>query len=341
MTIFLDGLEIQGTQPSALSGDAQGVSNIAGPPGFRPYEAWLQFNFLGARMSALGGLYDLNSEFYRLQSAGLFLNSSFGTGPEFAQSGVEGPSIFPNTSVGARLAFKPTPNIVLRTAMLDGVPLERPGGSSGVFERGDGLLLVTEAAFLNRPAPDNEPISPRFRIGRASGLQPYDDKFAIGSWYYTAKFSDLSEVAPNGLPAQHRGSGGFYLIGDRLLFQAKDNPVKRVTAFLQAGIGDGRVNRFGSYIGLGLAATGFIAGRPSDQMGLAVAAARNGKHYDELQEQLGSAVTRSEIALELTYLSQIADWLALQPDVQYVTHPNTNPSLKNALVFQFQLEMSF
>jgi hypothetical protein len=49
-------------------------------------------------------------------SASLFLNSSFGIGPEFSQSGLEGPSIFPNTSVGARFAIKPIEEIVLRTA---------------------------------------------------------------------------------------------------------------------------------------------------------------------------------------------------------------------------------
>ena len=45
----------------------------------------------GNRFSALFGRYDLNSEFYRLQSAGLFLNSSFGIGPEFSLSGQNGP----------------------------------------------------------------------------------------------------------------------------------------------------------------------------------------------------------------------------------------------------------
>jgi porin len=184
-------------------------------------------------------------------------------------------------------------------------------------------------------------MNPRFRIGRASGLAPYDDKIAIGGWYYTAKFNDLSEAGPNGLPAQHRGSGGAYLIGDRLLFQTQDDPAKRVTAFLQAGIGDERVDRFGSYVGSEIAATGFIASRPNDEMGLAVAAARNGSHYENSQRQQGAAVNDSEIALDLTYLTQIADWLAMQPDAQYVMHPNTNSSLKNALVFQFRVEMSF
>jgi porin len=46
--------------------------------------------FSRERLSLLGGRYDLNGEFYRLHSAALFLNSSFGMGPEFSQSGPGG-----------------------------------------------------------------------------------------------------------------------------------------------------------------------------------------------------------------------------------------------------------
>jgi porin len=104
-TAFVDVRTIHGGRPSDRVGDAQAVTNIAGPSGTDIEELWVQHNF--GRTSVLGGIYDLNTEFYRLQAAGLFLNSSFGIGPEFSQSGVEGPSIFPRTAVGARVAFKP------------------------------------------------------------------------------------------------------------------------------------------------------------------------------------------------------------------------------------------
>jgi porin len=87
----------------------------------------MQYNFGQSRLSALAGLYDLNSEFYRLESAGFFLNSSFCIGAEFGQSGVEGPSIFPFTAIGMRFAFKPAPNIVLRAAVAGRSP-GRPAG---------------------------------------------------------------------------------------------------------------------------------------------------------------------------------------------------------------------
>src|SRR5579872_875455 len=208
MTFYAEGLAAHGGEPERWVGDAQGVSNLAAPGGAQLYEAWLQQNLLGNRVSVLAGRYDLNSEFYRLQTAGLFLNGSFGLGPEFSQSGAGGPSIYPDTAVGARLAFKPARDVVLRAAVLDGAPVERPGEGARLFAKGDGELLVGEAAFLRRSvldaAPDDSPRSTRFRIGRNSGLRPYDGKLAVGGWYYTTSFDDLSERGPAGAPVRHR-----------------------------------------------------------------------------------------------------------------------------------------
>ncbi|PYQ29750.1 MAG: hypothetical protein DMF57_16110, partial [Acidobacteria bacterium] len=128
MTLFVEGLNIHGGHPSRFAGDAQGVSNLEGPARWMLNEGWIQQNLFDNQLSILIGRYDLNTEFYRLQSAGLFLNSSFGIGPEFSQSGRDGPSIFPDTSVGTRIAWKPARGVVLRTAILDGVPVDRADG---------------------------------------------------------------------------------------------------------------------------------------------------------------------------------------------------------------------
>jgi porin len=338
---YLDGLWVQGGSPSSLVGDAQGVSSISAPNSLKLYEGWIQKNFSGNRVSVLAGLYDLNSEFYRLQSTDLFLNSSFGIGPEFSQSGVEGPSIFPDTALGMRIALKPVEAIVIRTAVLDGVPLDRPNGSRGAFESGDGLLIVTEADFLDRPAPQGRPPSRRFRIGRQAMLGAYDTKLAIGGWYYTATFDDLSETQPDGQPVRHHGSNGFYALVDRLLWNNPDRPEQRLSGFLQAGIGDNRVNRFGSYFGAGLTVTGPFPGRSADELGLGLADARNGSHYISAQTEQGLPVRKAEKSIELTYLIQLNTWLALQPDVQYVISPNTTPAIANALVLQLRLEIMF
>jgi len=77
----------------------------------------------------LAGRYDVNTESYRLISADLFFNSSFGIGPELAKSGFGDPSIFPNTSLALRDAYKPSPNSVLRVALVDAAPLDPQAGS--------------------------------------------------------------------------------------------------------------------------------------------------------------------------------------------------------------------
>lgn len=338
----VDAVWIHGGQPDALAGDAQGVSNLSGPSAVRVEEAWLQVNLLANRFSILAGRYDLNTEFYRLQSAGLFVNSSFGVGPEFSQSGQAGPSIFPSTSIGARFAFKPTPNIVIRTAVFDGAPVDRPGGLVAVFKRGDGVLLLSEAAFLKRPtSAEQRPPTIRFRIGRASGLPPYDAKVAVGGWYYTATFPDLTEQAGDGRPVTHPGSGGLYALADTVLVRAQHDGNRQLAAFAEVGLGDQRVNRFRAYVGTGLVATGLLPGRSGDELGAALAWAQNGSHFMSLHEQAGVPTDRAEAAIDVTYLSQVTTWLALQPDFQYIVHPDTAPSVGNACALQLRFEVKF
>ena len=133
--IFVFALGTHGGAPSDFVGDVQGVSNLEAPATVRLEEAWLQQNLFANRLSWLAGRYDLNAEFYRLQSGALFINSSFGIGPEFSHSGVGGggPSIFPNTSLGTRLEYKPSANVVWRAAALD------------------GPMFISEVALLARP----------------------------------------------------------------------------------------------------------------------------------------------------------------------------------------------
>ena len=323
--VFVFVFDTHGGAPSNLVSDVQGVSNLEAPANVRLEEAWLQQNLLGNRLSWLVGRYDLNTEFYRLQSAGLFVNSSFGIGPEFAQSGAAGPSIFPNTAVGTRVDFKPSPNVVLRAAGLDGVPVDRPGLGIRLFAPGDGVLLVGEVALLSRP--DTVSV-PRHR------------RFAIGGWYYTARFPDLVDTLPTGDPVLHRGSRGAYLIADRTVWSAGRERPQALAAFAQFGLGDARVNQIGGYLGGGLAFSAPFASRAQDQLGLAVASALTGSHYAHAEMASGAATTAAETTLELTYLATLGSWLAVQADMQYVIDPGQTQARRNALVPAVRITLS-
>ena len=331
-SFFVDGMAVHGGNISGLAGDVQRVSNIAAPPDLIVYEAWFQYNFFNAPVSMLVGRYDVNTEFDTLKSAKVFLNSSFGIEPEFSSSGMLGPSIYPDPSVGLRIAYKPAENVVIRFAALDGVPVDRPHHQWGLFEKGDGVLLVGEIAFLTRTQA-SEPQT-HANIGRLSNLPPYEDKIAIGGWTYTTSLDDLSQRDGFGAPVRRNGSGGVYLIIDKALYRGESD--QKLSAFLQLGTGDDRVDRIGAYLGFGVVASGFVPGRASDEMGLGVAIARNGGHFKRQQ----AAPAATETAIEFTYYAPLTGWLALHPDIQYVIHPDTTSAVANALVFQLQFEIS-
>jgi porin len=305
--VFVFAVGTHGGAPSVLVGDAQGVSNLEAHPALRIEEAWLQQNLFENRLSWLLGRYDVNTEFYRLQSASLFINSSFGIGPELSQSGAgRGPSIYPTTRFGTRLDFKPSRNTVWRAAAVD------------------GPMLISEVALLARPDTAEQPRQRRFAIGRGQ-MRGYAAKLALGAWYYTGQFADLSG------PTSHRGSAGAYLLGDVTL--------QSLSAFAQLGLGDGRVNQLGGYVGAGLTLVAPIPSRAQDMVGLAVAAARNGSHFERAQLLAGMSAA-GETSVELTYLAQIGSWLGVQPDAQYVIHPGATRLLRNATVLGLRVALT-
>jgi len=181
----------------------------------------------------------------------------------------------------------------------------------------------------------------RFRIGRGAELRPYDSKVAVGGWYYTAQFDDLSEKEPDGQPVRHRGSGGAYVLADELVHRRSARSNRMISAFVQAGFGDPRVNRFGFYAGAGLVFSDLMPSLENDELGLAVAVARNGSHFIDLQNDNAVSVTATETTVELTHLFQLGKHVALQPDLQYVMQPGTDPSRKDALAVALRFELSY
>jgi len=337
---FVDVRNIHGGHVSELAGDAQGVGNVDGPDGSAVHELWIQHNFQWSGVSLLGGIYDLNSEFDRLQAAGLFLNSSFGVTPEFAESGTTGPSIFPRTAAALRFSVKPWNGTLLRAALVDGASFERPDGSHALFKRGDGALEVVEWSMLRRPdATGDEPLVPRI-FGRFSPLPTYEDKVAVGVWHYSKRLAEAGPASADPDTPRHASEGG-YVIGEWRLFGRGADAKKRISGFAQLGFASPATNRFGSYMGGGLVATGWLFSKDSDQVGLSVASAQEGSTYRRNAVLAGGRPVKAETTWELSYLDQVKSWLTLEPDLQLVNHPDADAALRNALVFQLRSEITF
>jgi porin len=352
-TVFLYGLGLYGG--TTFEGtDAQGADNISANNTWKLFEAWYQQNLLQERFSVLAGLYDVTSEFDVISSASeLFLNSSFGTNPTFALSGKNGPSTFPNASLGFRAQAKLTENLTLRAVVADGVPGDPPDDPDTMsvkLRQKDGILFTTEAAYYvgksDSQVTDRQRVGaerPRRlvlrRIGRAAELQ-YDAKFAFGGWFYTTNLEDLSEVDSGGNPVKRNGTHGIYGLAEQLVYEEQGLGEQGLWVFGEVAYANPKVNRFSHYFGGGLVYNGLFPGRDFDETGFGFAIARNSSHYKDGQRQEGKRVSDQEIALEWTHTIHFSQAITIQPDVQYIIHPNTDPSRNNALALFMRLELT-
>src|SRR5258708_2393634 len=109
----------------------------------------VQQNLLNDGLSFLFGLHDLNSEFYVTEASGLFLNSSFGVGPELSHSGKAGPSLFPTTALGLRARAVLNDQWSIQTAVYDGVPgnPDDPRGTHIILRADEGVMSISEVAW--------------------------------------------------------------------------------------------------------------------------------------------------------------------------------------------------
>lgn len=133
-----------GGRPNDLAGSIQGIDNIeVANPRLKLYEAWVEKG-LGARVTLRAGLYDVNSEFYQNDAAGLLISPMFGVGSELAATGTNGPSIFPSTALAGRLRFD-TGRAYAAVAVVN-AHAGTLGDEGGVdFSGNDGALLIAEA----------------------------------------------------------------------------------------------------------------------------------------------------------------------------------------------------
>jgi porin len=310
-----DGLQLHGQifatngpQLSGRVGDLQTVSNIEAPRTVRLFEAWAQQSFGndGAGGGAVRiGLLDLNADFDSIGTAGFMVNSSHGIGPDVSRSGLAGPSIFPVSALGLQADWTPSDKWAVHGGLFDGVAGDPAHQSSFVRIRlagTDGVLGIGQADY--QPAKDVQ--------------------ISFGVWHYTSHFAEIDQAGQT----LSGSSGAFAFVEGPL-------PYAGLKGWLRAGVADGRVQTVSGYFGAGLVAPSPFPGRGDDNIGLAVATAQIGEASRKVFRLPGAETT-----FEATYRFKVLDSIGLQPDVQYVIHPASAPSLPNALVAGLRISVS-
>ena len=311
---FVYGLYTNGNSINEKSGDLQGPSGIeVGVEGLRLVEAWIDQSFGDGHGSLRAGLYDVSGEFDAGEVRALFLNASHGSGPDFSQTGLNGPSMWPVTSFGGRLNWNFDGGYYARVAVVDGVPgdLDHPKRTTIDFDDEDGALFVGEV-----------------------GLTGEGRLWSLGAWSYTEEFPD--QITSD----THDNRGAYVALEERLFAREDGGPWFDLAGSLHFGFADDDVNPLSSFFGATLVATGLIEIRPDDQLGLGVAVANAGDPFRQLIADAGGDPAEREINIELTYYADVTEWLSVQPDLQWIINPGADETVDDAFVagLRFQLK---
>lgn len=322
LTVFAS---VVGTNPPTFSdryaGDAMIVSNIDSEQALRVLEAWLDWGFeAGGPGSVRAGLYDVNSEFDTSESRRLFINSAYGMGQELAQTGRNGPSVYPVTALAARVAWAPADPWLLEFAVVDGVPGD-PGDSHRSrwhLSRSEGALLLAEISASAGPVT----------------------QLSLGHWRYTAAFEGLRPADAAGRGQFERDNHGTYVTAEFAPRRAPNETGAIWSGFLRGGVANDRINLFEHHVAAGVVVTGPWPGPRGSQLGLAAAEARVGAGHRAVRRRDGEPAERHERNLELTWRVPLGDHVVLQPDLQYVVNPGAERRIPDAWIIGLRLELS-
>lgn len=307
--LHVDVLNNMGKRPNDSAGTLQGVDNIeVGEAALRLFEAWIEQKIGNASLRA--GLYDLNSEFYANDAAGLLIAPPFGIGSEFAATGPNGPSIFPSTALGARLRLPLGESGFAQFAAINakGSTL---GDDDGVdFSFDDGLLLVGEAGHSGE-------------VLHASA----------GVWAYTEKREDIFETDLAGDPLRHRAWGAYGVLDARMAQWGE----RELRGFLRAGFSRGQTTPFAHGAQAGVLLAPVFATREDSAFSLGAHYARISSHFRDSLRAAGETAAPSEYALEATYSDRVLPFLLVQPDIQMIVNPGGIDNAPTAVVATLRL----
>lgn len=292
-----------GNSISALVGDLQGISNIEADKGAAILELWVALE-IPAGLRLKGGILDSNADFDSIEPAQFFINSSQGIGPDLSSVGLNGPSIFPETGLGA-IAFIEKENWSLKLGTFD--PLTRTSGSELNTARtvhwdwSDGLLVVSEAQITTTTS-----------------------SITAGIW--TSSFS-LERIFPN--LTNLTNAKGIYTSLSR------SNTFGDI--YIRLGASESKNAYFDRYFGAGWVKS--ISPNadllPESRIGISWASARLGDLgiFTEFTRDYYTTTNHSyEHLLEISTSTQLSDIIHLQPNLQLITHPGAQSSTPTRLV---------
>ncbi len=273
---------------------------------FTHLAAWyLHQAFFENRLVAKLGRSDANVGFIDSELASLYLNG------DFAPPGNIPMPTYPDPAFGLALFADPADWVTLAAGAY--------GGDLDIDEHGGAGLFAGRVFAIGELTLHGKPFS-------------LDSHLSAGAWVRTVDTPDPNRAAVGRVFDRNYG---VYALLDQALYGegGVGGGGQGLGAWFQVSWTPEDRNLNDLWLGGGLVYTGPIPDRDADQVGFAVASQSLGRGGD------GASNPPPEFVFEWFDSIQIAPWLTLQPDLQYVVNPQVNR--RNAVVIGGQLSVAF
>lgn len=235
-----------------------------------------------------------------------------------------------------------------------------------------GLLAVAEAGYLRNYHKEDPGLPGAYRLGGFYHTGGFSDQRLDSTG------RSLADPLSNGVPRRREGNGGIYAVAEQVIYRphdphggnedvatsaaapignAEDSPLgingapppagPQARLFGRMGVGQGDRSLSDFYAEAGFNFRALLPGREADILGLGVTYTDlSGDRRARLRDAnrfsgTHGALSDYEALLEGTYQINLAPWLSVQPDVQYIVHPGGSGQFGNALVVGVRTVVTF
>lgn len=313
------------------------ISNIEATPAIRLGEVYVKQKLFDDMVEIKVGQLAADGDFATSETAGLFVNSTFGWPGLNGTDLPSGGPAYPVPTPGAHALVKFNDAWSFQAGLYTGDPAGRDlkNKHNTDFPLRPGAFAIGELIYENK--------------AEGGGLP---GTYKVGAWYNSMKFEDLRTGA------ERDGSYALYGVIDQTIWESgggdlKDpSPEKKSLSVFARAVFAPEQNRnlIDYYFDAGFNAKGFVPGRPDDIFGIAAAYAHISKTAQRADRDVpGTPVRSSELAFEASYQAAVTPWLKVQPFAQYIVRPGggdprpNDPTrrIKNATVLGVRTQVAF
>ncbi len=225
---------------------------------------------------------------------------------------------------GASLFLDPTDWLGFVIGVADGEARQFDTGLDTTFHDGGDLFGFFQTDFrINLPSKNGK-LPGNYRLGLL-----YDPG---------TKPVIMDETDGGDLPNNETGDVAFYLSFDQLVYREGTGDLQGLGLFLRYGRRDDtRINRISNFWSFGMQYAGLLPTRDEDVLGLGMYSVHSSHRY---RREIDSAFVW-ETGYELYYRIQVAPWLQITPDLQYITNPGALSSSDDAFIMGLRARLTF